>query len=221
MGVEKHYPLLYAPLMDKIICLGKNYVEHAKEMGGPIPEKPVIFLKPPSVVHLCTSGVSQIEFPEGRGSVHHETEIVLRLAQGGFRLSLDAAEAAIDAVTIGLDMTLRDLQATLKKNGHPWTTSKVFPHSAIVGSFIPKNDFPHFVDEEFTFSLEGTVRQKGKGSEMTLSPAKCVAYVSEFFPLRPGDLVFTGTPAGVGPVAKGQTGKITWGKHLDYSLRWI
>ena len=115
--------------MDKVICIGKNYLEHAQELGDAVPEKPVIFFKPPScVVQADVEGQTlEVLLPADRGSVHHECEIVCRIGLNG----------QIDAVTLGLDMTLRDLQATLKKNGHPWEISKVFSGSALLGPWIP------------------------------------------------------------------------------------
>lgn len=205
--------------MDKIVCVGKNYADHAKELGDAVPEKPVIFLKPPSILREVGSAVLPLTLPKGVGAVHHECEIVLRLGKGGYRLSQGEAERAISDVTIGLDMTLRDRQAALKKQGHPWTVSKVFPDAAIVGAWIPVGEFRDYLDAEFTLAIDGSVRQRGKGSQMTFSPAQCVAYLSDFFPLVKGDLIYTGTPAGVGPVERGQVGEIRWAR-LSYSVRW-
>src|SRR5258708_6102141 len=128
--------------MDKMICVGKNYLEHAKELGDAIPEKPVLFLKPPSASLLVDRAGRKVEaiLPQGRGSIHHECEILIRINERG----------AIDAVSLGLDMTLRDVQADLKKKGHPWELSKVFKNSAIIGPWIPIRDFPDYLEEEFT-----------------------------------------------------------------------
>ena len=199
--------------MDKIVCLGKNYREHALEMGGPVGEKPVLFLKPPSVA-LWSPGVGatvRVPVPAGRGAVHHECEIVLRIGRDGRGLSADRAREVVDAVTLGLDMTLRDLQAELRAKGHPWEVSKVFPGAAVVGPWIEGEERLTQLDAEFEFRLDGMVKQRGRASEMTLDWARSVAHASAFFPLCAGDLVFTGTPAGVGPVAAGQTGELVWG----------
>lgn len=207
--------------MDKIICVGKNYLEHAQELGDAVPDKPVVFLKPPSVCRQARENGETVllSLPLGVGEIHHECEIVLKLAKGGYRVSLAHAEEMIEGFTLGLDMTQRDRQAQQKKDGHPWTTSKVFPDAAVVGPFLLKKDFPDFLSTEFSFSVDGNVRQKGVANQMSLSPAACVAYVSEFFPLEKGDLIFTGTPAGVGPVSPGQAGKLRWGP-IQYSVRW-
>ena len=206
--------------MDKIICVGKNYVEHAKELGDAIPDKPVLFLKPPSVLHQVSQGGSiELSLPVGAGSVHHECEIILRLNRGGFRMSGADAENAIGWVSLGLDMTLRDRQSVLKKNGHPWEVSKVFPGSAVTGPWVSVSEFHSWSKENFQFSIDGVLRQQGNVSQMSLTPAECISFASEFFPLCEGDLIFTGTPAGVGPVLSGQKAFLEWGK-ISYSVRW-
>ena len=206
--------------MDKLVCVGKNYIEHAKELGDAIPDKPVLFLKPPSVLHQVHQGGSvELTLPADAGSIHHECEIVLRLNRGGFRLSIAEAESSIGWVSLGLDMTLRDRQSVLKKNGHPWEVSKVFPGSAVTGPWIPASEFPLWAKDAFRLSIDGTLRQQGNAGQMSLSPAECISYASEFFPLCEGDLIFTGTPAGVGPVLSGQTAVLEWGK-ISYSVTW-
>jgi 2-keto-4-pentenoate hydratase/2-oxohepta-3-ene-1,7-dioic acid hydratase in catechol pathway len=202
----------YHARVDKIICVGKNYREHALELGDAVPEKPVLFLKPPSVAfHAASRGERVlVPLPVNRGSVHHECEIVVRLGPGG----------AIDAVTLGLDMTLRDLQQQLKKNGHPWEIAKVFPGSAVIGPWIAGAEVDSFRRQKFTLSIDGTVRQTGHEGQMTLTPEECVAHAAAHFPLRPGDVLFTGTPAGVGPVAKGQRAELAWGETVLMTVEW-
>ncbi len=208
--------------MDKIICLGKNYLDHAKELGDAVPEKPVLFLKPPSVLKQAYSAgeVLELKLPrKDAGAVHHECEIVLKLSQGGFELSIEEAAAAIESVTLGLDMTLRERQAGLKKAGHPWEISKVFPSSAVAGPWVKVRDFADYLDREFSFELDGTVKQKGTGRQMMFGVAACVAHASQYFELIPGDIVFTGTPAGVGPVLPGQKARLSWGP-IQYFVQW-
>ena len=209
--------------MDKIVCVGKNYLEHAKELGDAIPEMPVLFLKPPSVcIQADLPGeVLQLPFPDHRGALHHECEIVVRLSRSGRNLSLNEAQSAIESVTLGLDMTLRDAQAELKKKGHPWEMSKVFEASAVVGPWIRIADFADFETTQFSLRIDGAIRQKGVATEMRLSVAECIAYASRYFLLCPGDLIFTGTPAGVGPVAPGSIATLQWGKSIQYQVRWI
>lgn len=206
--------------MDKLVCVGKNYAEHAKELGDAVPEKPVLFLKPPSVLRQGRGGETlSLTVPRDAGSLHHECEIVLRLCAGGFRMSKEEARRAIGAVTLGLDMTLRDRQALLKKQGHPWETSKVFPDAAAAGPWVAVDEFPAWQTTPFTFTLDGTVRQQGSAGQMLLSPADCVAYASEHFALCVGDLLYTGTPAGVGPVTAGATAVLHWGP-IAYTVGW-
>ncbi len=197
--------------MDKIICLGKNYSEHAKEMGEAQPEKPVIFLKPHSILVQIQTSLQKKElcFPMGRGLVHHECEIVLKLGKN----------QNIEAVTLGLDMTLRDVQNESKKKGQPWTTSKVFQDSAVVGPWISVVEFLDWEERPFQFHLDGKLRQTGSANEMTLKAEEIPSYVSGFFPLCEGDLIFTGTPAGVGPVERGSLAQLNWGK-ISYQVTW-
>jgi 2-keto-4-pentenoate hydratase/2-oxohepta-3-ene-1,7-dioic acid hydratase in catechol pathway len=207
--------------MDKIICVGKNYFAHAQELGDAIPEKPVVFLKPPSVLRAAQKNgdLLSLSLPPESTEVHHECEIVLRLSKGGYRLGVNECGNLIGEVSIGLDMTLRDRQSALKAQGHPWTTAKVFVDSAVVGPWIKISEFPNWLAEPFFFYIDGELRQKGTGNEMRMGPQEQLSYLSHFFPLCPGDLIYTGTPKGVGPVRAGQTAKIAW-KSLEYSVRW-
>jgi 2-keto-4-pentenoate hydratase/2-oxohepta-3-ene-1,7-dioic acid hydratase in catechol pathway len=208
--------------MDKIICLGKNYLEHAKELGDAVPEKPVIFFKPPSAIaDAKTNGAKiSLSIPKGFGSLHFETEVVLKLKIGGRFKDEKSALAAIDSVTLGLDMTLRDLQTDLKKQGHPWEIAKAFSHSAIIGPFIPYANAKNLLEKEFTFSIGGKIRQTGRLSQMRFSITEALVYISKYFELCAGDLIFTGTPAGVGPVTSGEIGTLRWGDEIEYHVHW-
>lgn len=204
--------------MDKLICVGKNYLDHARELqsliGDSVPEMPVLFLKPPSVLRVAPPDGRdplQVPFPPERGELHHECEIVVKLA---------ADARSIDAVTLGLDMTLRDEQSRLKKAGHPWEISKVFAGSAILAPWIPIHLFRDYLSTPFSFSVDGQPRQQALGTEMRLSPEQCIEYAAKYFPLLPGDAIFTGTPAGVGPITAGQLGELRWGKKLRVQVRW-
>lgn len=206
--------------MDKIICVGKNYEEHAKELGDAIPSKPVIFMKPPSVLRQARAGESlDLVIPTDRGSVHHECEVALQLKTGGFKMTLDQARQAIGFVTVGLDMTLRDQQAALKKAGSPWTIAKVFSDSAVVGPWVPVEKFSNYLDTPFSLKINGQLRQEGFPQHMTLSPIECVAYMSEYFPLCAGDVIFTGTPKGVNSVVPGDVGMLTFGP-IEFRVLW-
>lgn len=204
--------------MDKIVAVGKNYAAHARELGDAPQAMPVLFIKPASCLRLASLGTAWL--PDDQGEVHHEIEIVLRLKKGGYRLSLSQAEEAIEAVTLGLDMTLRDVQKQAKKTGSPWETAKAFPHSALVGNFIPQKEFKDYLDTDFSLKIDGVIKQKGLGRDMILNPAECVRYASEHFWLCSGDLIFTGTPEGVGPVGPGQTATLTFGSRIHHEVRW-
>ncbi len=207
--------------MDKIVCLGKNYLEHAKELGDAVPEKPVIFIKPPSVLRQVKENNSTIKLaiPPDSGSVHHECEIVLKLKAGGYRLTPEQAKSIIGEVTLGLDMTLRDKQAILKKNSHPWTVSKVFLNSAVAGPWVSLHKFEDYLDTDFSFKLDGQLKQAGKGSQMMMPPHEALSYISHFFPLTPGDLIYTGTPKGVGEVKPGNSAELKFG-HINFEVVW-
>ncbi len=207
--------------MDKIVCVGKNYSEHAQELGEQMPAKPVLFLKPPSVLRAAVQDETNLELyiPPDSGTLHYETEIVLRLEKGGYRLDVKEAEKIIGAVTVGLDMTLRDKQKILKEAGHPWTTSKVFPDAAVVGPWLRISEFQDYLNQKFTFTLDGEMKQQEFAKNMFFSPAECVSYISSFMALMPGDIIFTGTPKGVGPVKSGQKGTLSWGP-IRYSVEW-
>lgn len=207
--------------MDKIICVGKNYAEHAAELGDAIPEKPVIFIKPPSTLRLGSTSESPLELslPLHSADIHHEVELVFRIDRDGYKMSLEEAEEALGAVTVGLDVTLRDLQSDAKKKGGPWTIGKVFRDAAVIGPWIESSDFPKTMNQEFTLTINGVRKQCGRAKQMSHSPAACLAYVSQFFPICRGDILFTGTPAGVGPVTVGQTATLSFAT-INYSVIW-
>lgn len=208
--------------MDKIICVGKNYLDHANELGDAVPAKPVLFIKPPSVLRAARKNGErlQLRIPPGATELHYECEIVIRLNRDGFCMTKEEAKLAIGDVTLGLDMTLRDVQTKLKEQGHPWELSKVFLESACVGPWIPIKDFGKYLDEQFTFSIDGVVKQQAFGNQMRMKPDECISFMSQHFPLRSGDLIFTGTPAGVGPVHAGQLAELAWGERIKFSAAW-
>lgn len=184
----------------KIVCVGRNYAEHAKELGNEVPEKPVIFLKPASA--LIYSG-EKIIHPTFSKDMHHEVELVLLIGNKVKNATTTEAEEAIIGYGIGLDMTLRDIQNELKKKGHPWTIAKCFDTSAVVSDFILKSDYKLTLDEEISLSVNGQIRQKEKLNKMLFKPAEIIEYISSLMTLEEGDLVYTGTPAGVGKVEVG------------------
>ncbi len=207
--------------IDKIVCIGKNYSDHIREMNDAPIEKPVIFLKPPSVLLQAKNWheTAFAHFPINCGEVHPECEVVLRVAKGGFQLTREQAKSAIDAVTLGLDGTLRERQALLKKTGQPWTTAKVFRDAAIIGPWIPINEFKHYLEIEFTLTLDGAIKQRGRAATMLMQPIDILIYISEFFPLCPGDIIFTGTPAGVSAISPTSKATLSWGDY-QYQVQW-
>lgn len=206
---------------DKIVCVGKNYIEHAKELGDKVPDEPVIFLKPPSVLRQADNWneTLSLSLPNIKSDLHYECEVVLQLQKGGYLMTPEEANSAIGAVSIGLDMTLRTLQAKLKNNGHPWTISKVFIDSATIGPWIDIHAFPDYMTTEFSLLINNQIKQKAIPHTMTFKPVELLVYISQFFPLCEGDLIFTGTPAGVGAIHPGDTAILSWGKY-QYFVNW-
>ena len=184
----------------KIVCVGRNYAEHATELGNEIPEKPVVFLKPASAV-VYSGG--KIIYPNFSNEMHHETELILLIGTTLKDASLDESNTAIKALGVGLDMTLRDIQSELKKKGHPWTVAKCFDTSAVLSDFILTEEYKLSLQEEILLTVNGTIRQKEKLNMMLFKPVEIVQYVSSLMTLEPGDLIYTGTPKGVSKVERG------------------
>jgi 5-carboxymethyl-2-hydroxymuconate isomerase len=187
-------------VVGKIACVGKNYLEHAKELGDAVPEKPVIFLKPSS--SIIFSG-EKIVYPEFSKSLHYETELVLLIGKTGKKISKENALNHIAAYTVGLDMTLRDLQAEAKRLGHPWTISKCFDTSTVLGEFVPSSEIKNPNNLDIKLWVNGELKQSDNTSNMIFSVEKIVEYLSFYFTLEEGDIIFTGTPKGVGEVKVG------------------
>ncbi|MCZ6701878.1 MAG: fumarylacetoacetate hydrolase family protein [Ignavibacteria bacterium] len=184
----------------KIVCVGRNYAEHALELGNEIPEKPVVFLKPASVI--IYSG-DEIKYPPFSEEMHHEVELVLLIGNKIKDASLLGAENSIAGYGVGLDMTLRDVQTNLKSKGHPWTIAKCFDTSVVLSEFVLKDDRNLTLDEEIYLNVNDDVRQKDKLNKMIFKPVELVQYLSSLMTLEQGDLIFTGTPKGVGKVQSG------------------
>jgi len=183
----------------KILCIGRNYGEHARELGNAPPEEPVLFLKPESAV----LGIGEaFRLPDWTREVHHEVELVFHIATTCSNVSQEEAMRCVDGVTVGIDFTARDVQAELKKKGLPWEKAKAFDGSAVVGErFV---EVPAGTDDlRFELRRNGAVVQQGTAGGMLFPVPALIAHASRFITLHPGDLLFTGTPAGVGPVAAG------------------
>ncbi|HEY0801420.1 MAG TPA: fumarylacetoacetate hydrolase family protein [Steroidobacteraceae bacterium] len=193
-GSELRFPVR------RIYCVGRNYADHAREMGGdPQRELPFFFSKPADAV--VASG-RRLPFPVRTSDLHHEVELVIALAKGGSSIRVADAESMIFGYAVGIDLTRRDLQAEAKKTARPWDMAKGFDHSAPIGALTsgtpPANG-------SITLTIDGDVRQKGDLKDMIWSVAEVIAALSTYVELAPGDLIFTGTPAGVGPIQRGET----------------
>lgn len=185
----------------KLVCVGRNYAAHAKELGGEAStEFPIIFLKPAS--NVIFSGDSVIH-PLYSENLHHEVELVLYIGEEIKNGTDEQAEKAIHGYTIGLDMTLRDLQFKFKEKGDPWTLAKCFDTAAVLGEVVLKKDYKLLGDENISLLVNGVTKQNTSLSNMIFNPAQCVKHISSRMTLEKGDLIFTGTPEGVGRVVPG------------------
>jgi acylpyruvate hydrolase len=184
----------------KILCLGRNYVEHAKEMGAEVPASPVVFLKPATA--LVQSGESVI-IPSISNDVHHEVEMVVVLGREGRNIRKEDALDYVAGYGVGIDLTLRDLQTEAKKKGLPWTIAKGFDTSAPVSTIVRKEKIPDPHSLEITLRVNGEIRQKSNTRNMIFKTDAVVSYLSSVFTLEPGDLIFMGTPEGVGKINAG------------------
>jgi 2-keto-4-pentenoate hydratase/2-oxohepta-3-ene-1,7-dioic acid hydratase in catechol pathway len=183
----------------KILCIGRNYAAHAAELGNAVPEEPVVFCKPDSA--LLGRNLPFV-IPSFTNDVHHEIELVLRIGKVGKHIEPRFAHKYIDAVTVGIDFTARDLQSELKSKGLPWEKAKGFDGSAVVGRFVSADQLD-LSNLRFSLTKNGVLVQSGHSQNMLHSFADIISYVSRYFTLKTGDLIFTGTPEGVGPVHPG------------------
>ena len=184
----------------KMFCIGRNYAEHAKELGNAVPDEPVIFMKPKSALLM-----PQVPFyyPEFTNELHYECELVLRIAKNGKYIAEHYAHKYYDAITVGIDFTARDIQTKLKEKGLPWERAKAWDNSAVIGKWIPIADIKDRKNVDFSFKKNGDTVQVGNSGQMIHSMDKIVCYISQFFSVNIGDLIFTGTPAGVGETVTG------------------
>lgn len=183
----------------KIICIGRNYIDHAKELNNPVPSKPLVFMKPDTAI--LRKG-RPFYYPEFTKEIHYEAEVVLKICKNGRHVEEQFAHKYYNEMTLGLDMTARDLQSQLKKKGHPWEIAKAFDASAVIGEFISVEGFdPTAIS--FHLDKNGETVQNGNTKDLIFPFAHIISYVSQYFKLHIGDLIFTGTPAGVGPITIG------------------
>lgn len=202
----------------KIIAIGRNYREHAKELNNPVPDEPVIFLKPDTAI---LKDNRDFYYPDFSKDIHYEAEIVLRISKEGKYISEKFAAGYFGEIGLGIDFTARDLQQKQKEKGLPWEIAKAFDQSAPVSSFVDKNSFSNLKELSFHLDINKKTVQKGSTADLLFSFEKIIVYASRFFTLRKGDLIFTGTPAGVGPVAIGDhlEGFIEDQQLLDFNVR--
>ena len=184
----------------KIFCIGRNYTEHAKELNNPVPAEPLIFMKPPSALMVANK---PLYYPEFTKDLHYEGEIVLRVCKNGRSIQPEFAHRYYDAVGFGIDFTARDLQDQLKKKGHPWEIAKGFDRSAPLSRFIPLTELDNAQDIHFQLKKNGEVVQDGHTRDLIFPFDTLICHISRYFTLFKGDYIFTGTPAGVGPVQIG------------------
>jgi len=183
----------------KIICIGLNYRKHAMEMGWRLPEVPVVFLKPDSSI---LKNNKPFFLPGFSDNIHYEVEVVIKISKLGKGISTKFAPRYFDEVTVGIDITARDIQSRQAAAGMPWEISKCFDGAAPIGSFIPANSVKDMGNLDFRLEINDKVVQKSNTSDMIFGFNEIVEYVSKFFTLKTGDLIFTGTPPGVGPLKR-------------------
>ena len=181
----------------KIICIGQNYLEHIKELNSEVPDEPVFFLKPDTALLLDNK---PFYLPDFSKDIHYETEIVLKINRLGKNIDEKFAHKYYDELTAGIDFTARDIQKIQKNKGLPWEKAKGFDSSAPLGKFISKNALPPLNNLNFHLTLNGKTVQKGNTSDLLFSFDKVISFISQFITLKIGDIIFTGTPVGVGPV---------------------
>ncbi len=181
----------------KIICIGRNYADHISELNNERPDDPVIFMKPDTAI---LPKKTPFVIPEFSKDVHHEVEVLVKICKVGKYISPKFAHKYYDEIGLGIDFTARDLQTMLKEKGLPWEKAKAFDHSAIIGDFLPKKNYISLENINFELRKNSEIVQKGSTSMMLWNIDEIVSYVSQFFTLKKGDIIFTGTPKGVAAV---------------------
>lgn len=204
--------------LGKIVCVGRNYAEHAAELNNPIPEQPLLFIKP------ATSAVNMqqpLELPKSVGDVHYETEIALLIGETLCKVTADEALAGVAGVGLALDLTLRDLQSELKKLGHPWERAKAWDGACPLSDFVAAAEVQDWQALELSLTINGVEKQRGQAKQMLTPLAELLSHISQTFTLLPGDVVITGTPAGVGKLATGDQLELALTNLLQVETRVI
>jgi len=187
----------------KIIAVGRNYADHAKELNNPVPVTPVIFMKPDTVV---LKDNKPFYHPDFSSDIQHEIEVVLKICKEGKHVTEKFASSYYDEIGLGIDFTARDIQQKHKENGLPWELAKSFDNSAVISNFIPKSEFGNLYDLTFNLEINEKIVQQGSTGDLIFSFEYLIAFISQYITLKKGDLIFTGTPKGVG--------KVNIGDHL-------
>lgn len=201
MNYQHHLRSTPSPLpVGKVVCVGRNYAEHAKELNNPVPDEPLLFIKPSTALMDMRQ---PIKLRVDRGPLHYETELAILIGQRLTRVQPDQVAAAIAGVGLGLDLTLRERQSRLKQQGHPWELAKAFDGSCPLSPFVPFAAIADIEDCRLQLEVDGELRQNGSSAEMLTPIVKLIAHISQHFTLLPGDVVLTGTPAGVGVLQPG------------------
>ena len=202
----------------KIIAIGRNYAEHAKELNNPVPSVPVIFMKPDTAI---LKDNKPFYHPEFSSDIHHEIELVLKISKEGKHIAEKFAGNYFEEIGLGIDFTARDIQQKHKEKGLPWELAKAFDNSAPISKFIPKSNFKDLNSLNIRLDLNGKTVQIGNTKDLLFSYEYIIAFVSKYITLKKGDLIFTGTPQGVGKVSIGDhlTGYLEDEKLLDFDIR--
>ncbi len=202
----------------KIICIGRNYSEHARELNNPIPAELIFFMKPDSSLLL---GNKPFFLPEFSSEIHHELEIVVKICRLGKYIDKKFANRYYNEITAGIDFTARDLQNRCKKEGHPWEIAKAFDASAVLGKFLNLSLIGNINNISFSLKVNDKIVQQGNTADMLFDVDTIISYISKFVTLKIGDIIFTGTPAGVGPVSLNDhlEGFIGGGKVFNFKIK--
>lgn len=202
----------------KIICIGRNYSEHAKELKNEIPESPIFFMKPETAL---LKNNEDFYYPSFSKEIHYECELVIKINRNGKNILLEFAHKYYNEITVGIDFTARDIQNMCKVKSLPWEQAKAFDNSAPIGNFLILSDKQKQENINFRLDVNGITVQNGNTKDMIFSIAQIIAYVSKYITLKTGDLIFTGTPSGIGPVKIGDrlTAQIEGKVLLDFEIK--
>lgn len=202
----------------KVIAVGRNYIDHANELKNPVPTEPVIFLKPDTAL---LKENRDFYYPDFSQDIHYEVEVVLRICKEGKHIAEKFADKYYDRIGLGIDFTARDIQQKHKEKGLPWELAKAFDHSAAISNLLPKEDFANEQALNFHLDVNKQRVQTGATKDMIFSFAKILTFVSKYITLRNGDLIYTGTPAGVGPIQIGDhlEGYLENQKLIDFRIK--